>query len=349
MTTNVPIRASWRRSTKDSALGLQHILKTHFRTSSLRALGGIAFDVKFGFFPITTNSSNESTTATRGESSRNTPQDFFKETLEFFESDDDVVSIIKGPLIKDEFNNGGKSDENLMVLDEIQTYERQYLKQFYDELDQLDHMVNKENKDAGKDPKSSIPATPSDGKKAIQGRPLLHAKKTLTPLVLLFVLSACVFLATTPLHKSATTDRTVSLSSQMENTNHGYNDTSGINVEEELFHNNLEESSSIVEGTATSSFAYLIETESNSNEKESETYKNNHVVQSGPHALDIDEYDQEVIDMVQEHTEQKRRHPVDSMRKLLVKLKSALKTKRSKGYVPLVEKSSDDWVAYFII
>lgn len=294
----------------------------------------------FSFSPITANSSNESTTATRGESSRNTPQDFFKETLEFFESDDDVVSIIKSPPVKDEFNFGGNSDENLMVPDEIQIYERQYLKQFYDELHQLDHMVNKENKD--------IPATPSDGKKSIQGRPLLHTK-TLTPLVLLFVLSACGYFATTPLHKSATTRRAVSLSSHMENTKYDYNDTSGIDVEEEVFHNNLEKSLSIVEGTATSSPAYLIEIESNSNEKEIETYKKNNLLQSGPHAIDIYKHNKEVIAMVQEHTEQKQRHPADSMRQLLIKVKSALKAKSSKVYVPLVEKSPDDWVEYFII
>eukprot|EP00547_Thalassionema_nitzschioides_P012710 CAMPEP_0194260372 /NCGR_PEP_ID=MMETSP0158-20130606/45478_1 /TAXON_ID=33649 /ORGANISM="Thalassionema nitzschioides, Strain L26-B" /LENGTH=437 /DNA_ID=CAMNT_0039000461 /DNA_START=143 /DNA_END=1457 /DNA_ORIENTATION=+ len=139
----------------------------------------------------------------------NTPQEFFQETLDYFETDDEVVDIIKAPpLLTDElllFEK--KNDEtNLMVLDEIHVCEKMVLRRpklFYEELEQLDDCLAQQESSKRKERTGSFFRSTTTNEKKKKKKFVLKAK-SLTPLVILVGLSGCGFLAhTTRLGKSS--------------------------------------------------------------------------------------------------------------------------------------------------
>lgn len=190
--------------------------------------------------------------------SRNTPQEFFQETLEFFETDDEVVNVVKAPLLRDEFDVEDK-DGNLMVLDEVQVSKKLFLQLFYEELDQLDDLQTQETENTvierhhtGKTQERGIPTFQSDEEKPLHKKTVFKAK-SLAPLILLVGLSGCGFLAHTMICNSSKTRYDLSSLSPMEGMVKEYSDPIGTNVEEELPDIVSERESCTANGTATSS------------------------------------------------------------------------------------------------
>eukprot|EP00547_Thalassionema_nitzschioides_P006651 CAMPEP_0194217832 /NCGR_PEP_ID=MMETSP0156-20130528/22340_1 /TAXON_ID=33649 /ORGANISM="Thalassionema nitzschioides, Strain L26-B" /LENGTH=497 /DNA_ID=CAMNT_0038946975 /DNA_START=94 /DNA_END=1588 /DNA_ORIENTATION=+ len=292
MITKNAIRNSLRRSTKAFfisyvpiqiqrwydclALGFLHCfycLKLHFPKSSLRITRIDSF--RIAFRPITRNS----VTSTQGQRSlRNTPQDFFKETLDLFDNDEDVVAVVKVPKLTDEFDNSDV-DDKLMVHEEIQVYETLSLLQFHEEHEQLDRMMQirkhkeefTESQLVGKSDERSAFRSNEQNTNQKKKKILPTASSSLRrPIIFLFGLLGCSFVAHMLLYKTPSISNNVVSSSSSS-----MHDNVVTLVEEELPRNSFAEETSIVKNTVTSSSNHdmvtLIEEELSRNSFEEDT------------------------------------------------------------------------------